>query len=212
LQQLAQDADAYVYASIAVLPDAEGSAGDGLARNRALVFGPEGDELTRYDKVHPFTYGRESEHFAGGDCVRAFAWGAADRGVTVSPSVCYDLRFPELYRAGLELGAEVFVLGANWPEPRTMHWRQLAIARAIENQAYVLATNRCGRGPHLGYAGNSIAVAPTGDVLAEAGDEPTTLSVEVEADVVRRWRDEFPAWKDRSPALAQWMREHLPGT
>jgi omega-amidase len=110
------------------------------------VFGAGGKLLAEYAKVHPFTFGREPEAFEGGDGVVTYAWG----GLTVCPAVCYDLRFPELFRHGLMRGAEVFCLGANWPDARQAHWRALAMARAIENQAFVLAVNRVGRDPHLG--------------------------------------------------------------
>lgn len=176
---------------------------DGRGRNRASVVGPAGEVLCEYDKVHPFTYGRESEFFSGGDAVRTYTWtrGPADsvapgERTTVCPAVCYDLRFPELFRRGLQMGAEVFALGANWPAPRAPHRRALAVARAIENQAFMLCVNRAGRDPHLVYAGASLAVGPRGDVLAEAGEDECVLSVEIDLAALRAWRAEFPAWRD----------------
>src|SRR5690606_21197988 len=110
--------------------------------------------------------------------------------------VCYDLRFAELFRRGLKLGAEVYVIGANWPAARAAHWRTLLVARAIENQAVVLGVNRCGNDPHLAYAGGPIAVGPKGDILGELGEAPGILSVEVSPESIRDWREEFPAWRD----------------
>lgn len=162
------------------------------ATNRATIVGPGEELLCEYSKIHPFTYGRETEAFDGGDVVETYDWN----GVSVCPAVCYDLRFPELFRLGLAKGAEVFALGANWPETRQHHWRALAIARAIENQAFVLAVNRTGRDPHLNYIGGTIAVSPMGEVLGELGDEPGVLSVEIDIAAVREWRKTFPAWKD----------------
>ncbi len=174
----------------------------GKALNRAIVFGPQGEALCAYDKIHPFSYGRESERFVGGTHVTTFAWGVGEHALSVCPAVCYDLRFPELFRAGLAMGAQVFAVGANWPAARTAHWRALLIARAIENQAFVLGTNRCGSDPHLEYPGGSIAIDPRGLVLAEAGAGVEVLSVEIQAGVLHSWREAFPAWKDRSRALA----------
>jgi len=162
------------------------------ATNRASVV--EGGKLVcEYAKIHPFSYGRESEAFTGGSDVVTYRWG----DLCVCPAVCYDLRFPELFRAGLAKGAEVFALGANWPDGRQTHWRALLVARAIENQAFVLGVNRTGRDPHLNYVGGSIALNPKGEVLGELGDEEAVLSVEINPGVGRAWRDEFPAWKDR---------------
>ncbi len=169
----------------------EGDRGS-KATNRATIAGPSGRLLCEYAKIHPFTFGREPEAFDGGDSIETYGWN----GLTVCPAVCYDLRFPELFRIGLGRGAEVFVLGANWPAARQGHWRALALARAIENQAFVLAVNRTGSDPHLAYAGGTIAVDPKGEILGELGDEPGVLSVEVDPERVREWRSVFPAWRD----------------
>lgn len=163
-----------------------------LATNHAVIVTPDGTLIGEYAKIHPFTYGRESERFVGGDRVMTYPWG----DLTVCPAICYDLRFPELFRDGLAAGAEVFALGANWPAPRQAHWRALCIARAIENQAFMLAVNRTGNDPHLPYVGGTIAVDPTGEILGELGDETNVLSVEVDPAKVTGWRREFPAWQD----------------
>src|SRR5690606_3379386 len=104
---------------------------DGRGRNMATAIGPDGAVLCEYAKIHPFSYGREPERFTGGDEVLMYPWvaapgdfGTAER-LSVCPAVCYDLRFPELFRRGLQLGAEVYAIGANWPTPRAAHWRAL---------------------------------------------------------------------------------------
>jgi omega-amidase len=169
--------------------------------------------VLEYAKIHPFTFGREPEFFAGGGEVMTYRWGEGGRhegtearrheggdgkddGLTVCPAVCYDLRFPELFRIGLGKGAEAFAIGANWPEPRQAHWRALLFARAIENQAYVFGVNRTGSDPSLNYVGGSIAIGPRGEVLGELGAEEAVLSVDVDPGEVRRWREKFPAWRD----------------
>ena len=169
---------------------------DGRGRNRVTVAGPDGRVLVEYDKIHPFSYGRESEFFSGGSEVVTYAWEAGGERLVACLAICYDLRFPELFRIGMLRGAEVFVLGANWPKPRKIHRRALAVARAIENQAYVLCVNRAGRDPYLEYAGESVAVSPTGEVIGEAGEGEDVLSVELDVAALRAWRATFPAWRD----------------
>ncbi len=162
------------------------------AFNCATVAAPDETLLCEYRKIHPFTFGREPEFFQGGTDVLTYTWNT----LTVCPAICYDLRFPELFRAGLGKGAQLFALGANWPSPRQHHWRALAIARAIENQAFVLAVNRTGSDPHLHYAGGTIAISPKGDILGELTDQPGTLSVEIDPQSLHDWRATFPAWRD----------------
>ncbi|MEM9066306.1 MAG: nitrilase-related carbon-nitrogen hydrolase [Planctomycetota bacterium] len=191
LLRLADDLGVTIQGSRAVR-DCDCSHGE----NRATVVGPSESETTLlcdYAKIHPFGYGRETEAFVGGSEVKTYAWG----GITVCPAVCYDLRFPELFRAGAAAGAECFVIGANWPMARQSHWRALLVARAIENQAFVFGVNRVGNDPFIQYAGGSIALGPKGEVLAEAGADERILTVPVDPDSVRAWRKEFPALADR---------------
>jgi omega-amidase len=195
-----------------------------LAENHAVVIAPSGEPILEYAKIHPFSFGRESERFQGGREVVTYRWegpsntggrgsaaqaasgtkessgakaaGGSDGGLTVCPAICYDLRFPELFRMGLAKGAELHAIGANWPEPRQQHWRALLVARAIENQTFVLGVNRTGNDPNLKYIGGSIALGPKGEVLGELGAEETVLSVEIDPREVRSWREKFPAWRD----------------
>lgn len=174
--------------------------------------------LDQYAKIHPFSLGQEHTAFEGGSRVLTYDWIGApvenqplglpierpsSRRLKVCPAICYDLRFPELFRQGLDLGAQAFALGACWPKSRQHHWRALLIARAIENQAFVLGVNRVGTDPNgafgggLEYAGGSIVIGPTGDVLGELGAAEGVLGVEIDPGAVTRWREKFPAWKDR---------------
>lgn len=171
-----------------------GRTGKGL--NRATVVGPDGVVLAEYDKIHPFSFGKESDHFVGGERVETYAWEGAGVRTVVCPAICYDLRFPELFRKGMLAGAEVLALGANWPRPRAAHRRALAVARAIENQAFMLCVNRAGRDPHLEYGGETIGVGPKGEILAEAGEGPCVLAVPIDLAGLRAWRETFPAWRD----------------
>jgi predicted amidohydrolase len=172
---------------------------DGRGRNCATIVGPDGQLLCEFHKVHPFTLGNEVERFSGGSEVLTYPWRSGDGpegGATVCPAVCYDLRFPELFRIGLLKGAEVYAVGANWPASREPHRLALSLARAIENQAFVLSVNRCGNDPQLQYGGGTLAVSPRGEILGQLGAEEGVLSVGIDLDDLRRWRRVFPAWRD----------------
>ncbi len=176
----------------AVLAGIVSESADGRARNEAVVFAPDGSELARYEKQRPFTgAGEDTVHLPGSRAV-VFEWG----GVKIAPLVCYDLRFPELFRAALRLGAELFVVIAAWPVKRIEHWTTLLRARAIENQAYVLGVNRTGGEPDFEYSGQSLLVDPHGIVCAQAGTAQERMHATVEAALVRTWREEFPAVRD----------------
>ncbi len=191
LSDLARGLRAYVQGGRTVLP-----AGATHAHNRAPIFGPGGGLIAEFSKVHPFSFGRETERFVGGTDVLTYEWKTDGACLKVCPAICYDLRFPELFRIGLAKGAEVFALGANWPEARQAHWRALLIARAIENQACVLAVNRTGRDPNLNYIGGTIAVGPRGEIMGELGADEGVLCVDVDPGSIGSWRETFPAWKD----------------
>lgn len=175
---------------------------DGRGRNCAAIVSPGGEILGIYRKVHPFSYGQETQHYAAGDRI---VIRECD-GTAVCPLICYDLRFPELWKLASSTGAEVFTIGASWPRPRHAHWRALLVARAIENQAYVVAVNRIGSDPQLSYAGGSMIIAPGGEILDEAGDSPKVLTAELDLDALRSWRAEFPALRDtRSELLGSML-------
>jgi omega-amidase len=167
-------------------------APDGRGRNEAVVLDPAGNEVTRYRKIHPFTFGGESKHYEAGARLRVFDWESAK----VCPFVCYDLRFPEVFRAGMRGGAEAFAVIANWPSARHEHWVTLLKARAIENQAYVAAVNRCGSDPKLHYCGQSMIIDPRGRVLADAGEQERVIDAEVDLEDLLAWRREFPVLQD----------------
>lgn len=134
-------------------------------RNAASLLDPRGDEALRYHKIHPFTFGGEDAHYDGGEALPATA--DVD-GVRVTPLICYDLRFPEPFRAGADR-TDLFVVIASWPAARAAHWSALLAARAIENQAYVLGVNRIGEGGGLAYGGGSVLHDPWGAVVARVG-------------------------------------------
>jgi predicted amidohydrolase len=166
---------------------------DGRGRNEAVVFDAGGSERARYAKMYPFSFAGEAEHFAAGDRPVTFTWN----GATAAPAICYDLRFPELFRELAARAAELFVVIANWPQPREDHWVTLLRARAIENQAYVVGVNRCGADPHHPYSGRSLIVDPHGVVQADAGGAESVLRGDLDLEDLRAYRKRFPALADR---------------
>ncbi len=190
---LARSTRAYVQGGLTVAIEASK-----FAENRAPIYSPSGEHIAEYAKIHPFGFGREPEAIQGGQHIVCWDWtpSAETKPLRVGIGICYDLRFPELFRSLVASGAQCFALGANWPSARQEHWRSLAIARAIENQAFMLAVNRCGSDPHLDYAGGSIAVGPRGEILGELTDAPGVLSVPIDPEEVTSWRDKFPALRD----------------
>ncbi|MFG3123845.1 carbon-nitrogen family hydrolase [Streptomyces sp. NPDC048201] len=167
---------------------------DGTLYNTALVFSPSGELAASYRKIHRF----------GFDQGEAVLMGAGREPVTVrlpettvGLATCYDLRFPELFRTLTDAGSETLVVSAGWPERRRAHWTLLAQARAVENQAYVLACGTAGTHAGVPQAGHSIVVDPWGEVLAEAGADEEVLTVEFDPAKVAATREQFPALKDR---------------
>ncbi|MFJ6832587.1 carbon-nitrogen family hydrolase [Streptomyces sp. NPDC091209] len=171
-----------------------GSASEAPLYNTSLVYSPSGELVAAYRKIHRF----------GFDEGEAVLMGAGTELVTVrlpetvlGLATCYDLRFPELFRGLVDAGAQTFVLSAGWPERRRSHWTLLAQARAVENQAYVLACGTAGTHAGVPQAGHSIVVDPWGEVLAEAGSDEEILTVDFDPAKVATTRDQFPALKDR---------------
>jgi predicted amidohydrolase len=164
----------------------------GRVRNEAVVVNPPGDMIARYAKLHPFTLAGEKDAYAAGEDVVLFDWAE----FKVAPFVCYDLRFPEIFRRAVRRGANLFTVIANWPSARVNHWVTLLQARAIENQAYVVGANRCGRDPKLEYPGRSLVIDPLGNIIADAGDHETVLAAEVDFQQVARLRAKLPFLND----------------
>ncbi|MFJ8789129.1 carbon-nitrogen family hydrolase [Streptomyces sp. NPDC102462] len=189
MAKAASDAGVWLHAGSIPERDPEGPL-----YNTSLVFSPSGDLAAAYRKIHRF----------GFDQGEAVLMGAGREPVTVrlpqtvlGVATCYDLRFPELFRALVDAGAETLVIPAGWPERRRAHWTLLARARAVENQAFVLACGTAGTHAGVPQAGHSIVVDPWGEVLAEAGPGEQVLTVDFDPAEVAATRDRFPALKDR---------------
>jgi predicted amidohydrolase len=165
---------------------------DRLPTNRLVLAGPRG-ELHHYDKIHPFSYAGEHEHYAAGERTLTVEID----GLSVTPFVCYDLRFADDFWAEAP-HTEVYVVVANWPASRHAHWTTLLRARAIENQAYVIGVNRVGSGDGIDYSGDSCIVDPFGELLgvAEPGVEQVVVA-DVDAQRVAQVRANYPFLRDR---------------
>ena len=179
--------------SVAIWPAGTEPAAPGArAVNRFLLAGPDGS-LARYDKLHPFSYAGEHDHYAAG--TERGTVVDVD-GLRVAPFVCYDLRFGDEFW-DLAPVVDCYVVVANWPAARRAHWQALLVARAIENQAYVVGVNRVGEGGGVAYAGDSRVVAPSGEVLAGAAEIETVLLADVDPRVVADTRARYPFLADR---------------
>lgn len=174
--------------------DGGSAAGRGVLYNTSLVFSPSGELAASYRKIHRFGFDKGEAVLmgAGQDLVTVRL-----PGTTLGVATCYDLRFPELFRGLVDAGAEILVVPAGWPERRRAHWTLLAQARAVENQAFVLACGTAGTHAGVPQAGHSIVVDPWGEVLAEAGHGEEVLTVEFDPAKVAATREQFPALKDR---------------
>jgi predicted amidohydrolase len=167
-------------------------ASAGMGRNEAVVIAPDGTLVARYCKMHPFSPAGEDRCFEAGREVVTFDC----HGFTVAPTICYDLRFPELFRLATRRGANLFLVIANWPDARAEQRLILLRARAIENQAYVVGVNRVGNDPGHHYAGQSVVIHPRGDVVAQAGEGEQLLRADLDLGAVHDYRASFPWLRD----------------
>ncbi|WP_043483967.1 nitrilase-related carbon-nitrogen hydrolase [Geothrix fermentans] len=167
-------------------------------RNAAFVTGPDGALIAAYRKIHPFSYGEEHQHYSGGEDCPLFEVD----GIPCGLQICYDLRFPEPFRALAAKGAEVVFVPANWPVRRIGAWSILLAARAIENQMAVCGVNRVGRDAlGLDYPGASALHDAFGEVIAK-GDAAAGLVIgDLDLIQLRAWRARFPALSDRRPEV-----------
>jgi predicted amidohydrolase len=160
-----------------------------MAHNTAVTFNPSGERISLYRKIHPIPALREDQFHISGDSVESVTLNS----FKTTPAICYDLRFPELFRTGLSMGSNLFVVLGCWPKSRIEHWVTLLKARAIENQAYMIGVNRVGKDQKLEYGGRSMIISPTGEVLADASDKTVVIHSTIQQTKVREWRNSFSA-------------------
>lgn len=172
----------------------------GKTANTAYVFNRRGEEISRYSKVHLFGLMKEGEFLTRGDTRSNFYLDQICCGIII----CYDLRFPELSRALALDGIKILFVPAQWPNPRMHPWRTLLLARAIENQMFVVGVNRVGEEGKTHFFGHSMVVGPQGEILAEGSEREEILCVEInprETDKVRRY---MTCFKDRAPEVYRY--------
>jgi predicted amidohydrolase len=194
---------------------AERVEGQEKAFNTSTLIGPDGELEARYRKIHMFDVDvggvvyRESDHDEPGDEVVSAALGAPLDGVTVGLTVCYDLRFPELYRILAVRGATVITVPSAFTlDTGKDHWEVLLRARAIENQAFVVGANQVGEAPpHYRSYGRSAIVDPWGVVLAQAPDEECFVAADLDLELQERVRATLPSLANRRPASYEWPEE-----
>ncbi|MBA9085288.1 putative amidohydrolase [Fontibacillus solani] len=165
--------------------------------NTMRIFSASGEEAASYSKIHLFRLMEEEKHLTSGDQIVSFELD----GVLAGASICYDIRFPELARSLSLLGAKVLFVSAEWPHPRLHHWRTLLMARAIENQMYVVACNRTGASGKDSFFGHSMIIDPWGEIVAEGGEDEEIVTGSINLSLVDQVRSKIPVFDDRRPHL-----------
>lgn len=165
--------------------------------NTIHIFDETGAEVAEYSKIHLFQLMNEHLHLQAGEKTGQFKLG----DIPAAAMICYDIRFPELARKLALGGAKILFVPAEWPHPRLHHWRTLLQARAIENQMYVVSCNTVGDSGGTSFFGHSMIIDPWGEVLAEAGEEETILTAEINLALVDEIRGRIPVFADRRPSL-----------
>ncbi len=161
--------------------------------NTMVVIDTDGSVAGNYQKIHLFRLTRENDYYAPGNRIDTVQTGLGPVGLMI----CYDIRFPELSRSLYLKGAQILLVSAQWPTPRVHHWQSLLTARAIENQLFVIASNRTGADSSLEFPGSSVIIDPFGDILADAGKEAGHATAAIDLNRVETARNMIPCRTDR---------------
>ena len=167
----------------------------GRIYNAAALYGPQGQIIGPYRKIHRFGPMAEDRWLDAGCQPGLFTLPWGPTGL----AICYDLRFPELFRGYALAGARVILLPSQWPLPRIHHWRTLVQARAIENQVFLVAVNRVGSDPENTFGGNSMVVGPWGKVRLQGNTSPQLLLTTIDLSETDTARQRIPILADRRP-------------
>lgn len=188
LIEIAKANDIYIMGSVPLMRE------DKLY-NAMHIIGPEG-LIGLYAKIHLIRLMGEDKIFEPGDKLGLYNV----KGINTGTMICYDLRFPELARSLALRGAEIIFLCAEWPSERLSHWRYLNIARAVENEIYIVACNRVGSDKYT-FGGHSMVVSPIGEVILEAEDKEVILEASLDMTKISRMRSILPVLEERRPDL-----------
>lgn len=165
--------------------------------NTMYAFDRKGELLSQYDKAHLFKLMDEHHYMQAGHGVNLFQLDQIDCGGVI----CYDLRFPEWIRTHVLQGAKVMFIPAQWPTKRVDHWQVLLQARAIENQCYIIGVNRVGSDPNNEFNGNSMVIAPWGELLLSGEEEAGIYYANIEMEEIDQVRKRIPVFQDRREDL-----------
>lgn len=155
--------------------------------NSLIHLSKEGEIKSVYRKIHPFSLAQEDKYYNHGNTPIITEIGEFSVGL----SICYDLRFPELYRYYSRKKVDMMINIANWPVPRIEHWKALIKARAIENLSYFVGVNRIGSDPNGNYNGQSVVYLPSGEVLSLTTEHDELCEVEISKEVINSIREKF---------------------
>lgn len=162
--------------------------------NSMYVFDRQGEEIAKYSKIHLFCLMNEEKYLVPGQELVTFP---VNDNFKAGVSICYDIRFPEMARSLALNGAKVLFVPAEWPHPRLHHWRTLLMARAIENQMYVIACNTVGDHGEASFFGHSMIIDPWGEIIAEGGEKEEIVTGEISLSLVDEVRSRIPIFNDR---------------
>lgn len=182
---------------IAILGSTLSLLGEGQYGNTAVYFDDQGRNLGVYSKIHLFRLMNEEQYLTAGSGLTTVDTPWSKLGL----AICYDLRFPELFRSYALGGATVVILPAEWPNPRLSHWLTLLQARAIENQMFIIACNRVGATGDTTFFGHSCVIDPWGEFLVLADEEEGIWTAELDLTMVPSIRSKIPVFDDRRPDL-----------
>jgi omega-amidase len=173
-------------------------AREGKTYNTFTLFSPGEPVPVTYEKIHLFRLMDEEKWLTPGARTQQLRIAGSSAGL----AICYDLRFPEIFRKYAVEGTEILLICAEWPSTRISHWQTLLRARAIENQCYVVAVNAVGVTGSETFGGKSAIISPWGETLIEGpGDGPALLTMTIDLDQVKQVRERIPIFQDRRPEL-----------
>ena len=172
-------------------------AGSPYPKNTAVTIGNNGQIISTYSKIHLFSHAKEDEHFSPGAGLGIFPLDKLICGL----AICYDLRFPEIFRIYAKRGVQAIFVPSAWPASRIRHWELFIQARAAENQMYVIGVNTTGATPVDRYSGSSIAADPHGTIISRANEAEQLLFMDLDPVEVTAARAALPVENDRKDAL-----------
>lgn len=199
LEELEKLAESYGIILAGSLPCKQIIDGNECLKNRLFFSGSGQKKVPGIDKQYLFSFWKEDQWFCAGEQAKPVHLAPE---ATIGGLVCYDLRFPEAAQVQSRQGADILLISAQWPLARIQQWKILLQARAIENQCFVVAANASGYWDDLQLGGHSMIVAPDGEILAEAGDAPESLSMEFNREVQNELRERF-----NTVAASPWSRD-----